>query len=940
MKLTFLDTNTIREISNEYIVKDSIKYEYQLLKDLSPSSNKLTFQITKDCPAIEDIISAKKDVKVEGDFVGYLSNNYTWTITDSGEKALSLTIEDVGTRLLKKSIDKPTLFKGRCDEVLNQICNDLDIVREDLTIIDKNVCFVGEGRYSDILSNMLRECGYTYYFTNEGKLAIKKFDFSETVTYTVDKTNLYSHNGKSISLTKKVKQYGLVDVSWKSLETLENVYIYKDITGSDSTHPYCYIRVDDTYPQTIPSYVEAVNLNDSREVAYVENIVPEVSYTGNIEWSITQHSPTSLAVSTENKQAAPSHLTKLQCRGDLTVYSAINNTIAGEADFEKYETEAICIHSKEDIEEYSNLLANYYKYCNQTYTFYSTLDMELGNVCNLKDESFSGLNVTVYLIGKKTANSYFEYTAVATSNFDIDNATSEIITKPVVPPQKGDDGETPKTFIVNLYPNTFIKDLRKSGNQKIAISISSSGYEGEIGVTVNAGTLGEATVSNGIYVNEWYLPYNINSATLTATLEGANTQIHNLSAIDVTEYDIYFGTNPPSSGLIDGDSYFDREHLYVYENGSWSLLSNASITTAQRSEICAKAQKDVLDTIQPGTVVSSEFAYIMNIITDLVTASQITMTNQGIIQSSGINDSTIDGEGFLTEDGYRLEGSTASGSGVLRAKNAYINNLNAKNGSLVDVNIAGEISGQHFNSLARSTVTATLTSTTTSNFYYNQTTIDEAFWNAFKSNFNYPAGTYFNATGMHQGANFYEAVYFSNETYFMISKGLNPSLGVPLNRLDRISGYVPFSDVTELKNESGTVLFTSNQSKYKLAKASEVLPSNIASVLSNSSYSATGTVTSNGVTLTANGTDNKDFITVTKVPLLGYYVFSKDGVNVQINPSGYVPYDTSININCIENLQGISATNIYRGSENSNIGTKTAPFKYIYGEKVYGAVFN
>ena len=346
MKLTFLDTNTIREISNEYIVKDSIKYEYQLLKDLSPSSNKLTFQITKDCPAIEDIISAKKDVKVEGDFVGYLSNNYTWTITDSGEKALSLTVEDVGTRLLKKSIEKPTLFKGRCDEVLNQICNDLDIVREDLTIIEKDVCFVGEGRYSDILSNMLRECGYTYYFTNEGKLAVKKFDFSETVvSYTVDKTNLYSHNGKSISLTKKVKQYGLVDVSWKSLETLENVYIYKDITGSDSTHPYCYIRVDDTYPQTIPSYVEAVNLNDSREVAYVENIVPEVSYTGNIEWSITQHSPTSLAVSVENKQAAPSHLTKLQCRGDLTVYSAINNTIAGEADFEKYETEAIHNHN-------------------------------------------------------------------------------------------------------------------------------------------------------------------------------------------------------------------------------------------------------------------------------------------------------------------------------------------------------------------------------------------------------------------------------------------------------------------------------------------------------------------------------------------------------------------------------------------------------------------
>ena len=629
MKLTFLDTNTTREISDNYIVKDSIKYEYKLLKDLSPSSNRVTLKLIKECPEVELIIAAKKDVKVEGDFVGYLSNNYTWTVTPTGQQALQVTIEDVGTRLLKKSFSKETLYKGKASDVLNSICQLAGVVRSDSTDINKEVCFIAEGTYADALSNLLRECGYTYYFTNEGKLAVKKFNFSEDATYVVDKTNLFSHSDKAITLTKKVKQYGLVDVSWKGIETLKNVYIYKDETGKDSTHPYCYIEVKDFYPSENGNYVQATNLNDSREIAFIENIVPEVSYTGDISYSITQHSPTTLDVRVENKSSSSSHLTKLQCRADATVYSEINNTTAGEADFEKYETEAVCIHSKEDVEEYANLLSNYYKYCNQTYSFYSTSDMELGNVCNLKDESFSGLDVKVYLIEKKVHSGYYEYTAVATSNFDINNAVSELINLPVNSPSQGEPGTTYYTWIkyaINQFgeemsdspegksyigiaynqltptpsndPNdyqwtqltgdsaslfeitlgsyTYIRDLRDTAsNNEIDVTINVQGYSGTADIKVSAGT----------YVNgKLIIPYNnsYDTVTVTATLGKISKSI-TLSVIDKTKLVTYFGLmkSLPEGVILEGDYFtcsesfdtYQQGFAYEYVNGKWSDLA-------------------------------------------------------------------------------------------------------------------------------------------------------------------------------------------------------------------------------------------------------------------------------------------------------------------------------------------------------------------------------
>ena len=1006
MKLTFLDSNIIREISNDYIVRDSIKYEYQLLKDLSPSSNKVTFQITKDCPEIELIISAKKDVKVEGDFVGYLSNNYTWTITNTGEQALQLTVEDVGTRLLKKSFAKETFLKGRADSVLNSICALAGVERADGIQIDKQVCFISNGKYSDAIAQMLMECGYTYYFTNEGKLALKAFGFDADSSYTVDKTNLYSHSNNAITLTKKVKQYGLVDVSWKSLETIPDTYIYKDETGKDATHPYCYIPVKDFYPAEDDSYVKAVNLNDSREVAYIENIEPEVVYTGDITYDIQQYSPTSISVKVENKSNGTSHLTKLQCKADLTVYSSINSTIAGEADFETYKTEATWIHEKEDVESYANTLANYYRYCNQTYVFYSTEDMELGKVCNLKDETFSGLNVNVYLIGKRTNRGYFEYTAVATSNFDIDNATSEIITYPTIQPSQGPagpagpSGEDAKSFVVTISPDSFIRDLRREDEQTIYIEAQASGYEGEIGISANRGTLGTPIINDGYYYNTWKIPYNcaFDTAVITATLEGARTQVHTINVIDVTEYDKYFGKEKPTSGVLDGDSYFEGNLIYAYENGEWVMLSQSTLSDAKKSIICSKAQKDVLSVITPGSVIDSDFAYIMTIITNTITASEITMTDKGIIQSSGVNDSSVGADGYLTADGYRLEGSTSKGSGIMRAKNAYLDNISVKKGSLVDVSVTGELDGKYFSTIAKSDDTATVSIPKPTATHYSKERIrkDLREWLSRElvwANEYYTSslterkveslavdGNIGSRTNVKQVSFGVFHMATRPYTWFFGSSGDNRYLFIPENGAEGVftgqdyewccltgTGYsneaiyltdkhtrtIPDAPYTENAPTYGQVLVDSN-SYLEYAIADQSFFNYFSNLTSGETYVTSGTATIDGIAF--NGTFavyyRPDSIT-----------FSQNGVSVTIDRDSYHVFGSDLNLTFTVNLTGIQALNIYPVSASSgSIGISSKRFKdvfstnvdtgtvnasgdinsegYIYGKKVYGAVFN
>lgn len=91
----------------------------------------------------------------------------------------------------------------------------------------------------------------------------------------------------------------------------------------------------------------------------------------------------------------------------------------------------------------------------------------------------------------------------------------------------------------------------------------------------------------------------------------------------------YFGivTAPPASGMIQGDSIVIRSGesltIKVYDGGLWKTLAESSLTSAEKSVICSKCQKDVMENIEAGTVTASEYAYFKTAIVDVLSVGDI-----------------------------------------------------------------------------------------------------------------------------------------------------------------------------------------------------------------------------------------------------------------------------------------------------------------------------
>ena len=164
-------------IGNESIVSTSFKEEQKLMNDLSPSSNKVSVEIS-DWNKVSEIMTRREDLRAtfyDGTtpiFTGYLANKSTWQLTDSGIKKMTLTFEDVGTRLLGKTFTANATGEEYVDSTLlgfvQRICSRCGIVL--YTKEAKNVSIQalvnGKSTCKDILNQVMKETGYVYSFDN------------------------------------------------------------------------------------------------------------------------------------------------------------------------------------------------------------------------------------------------------------------------------------------------------------------------------------------------------------------------------------------------------------------------------------------------------------------------------------------------------------------------------------------------------------------------------------------------------------------------------------------------------------------------------------------------------------------------------------------------------------------------------------------------------
>lgn len=161
------------------------------------------------------------------------------------------------------------------------------------------------------------------------------------------------------------------------------------------------------------------------------------------------------------------------------------------------------------------------------------------------------------------------------------------------------------------------------------------------------------TASNGLGV----LPFDSENQRFTLTFGAKNAPAGKitveavlgalkwscyLTCDDQTEHNIYNGilATEPSSPLV-GDSYVDSTADYavkVYTDDGWKLLSQSGMPLALLSEICGKAQKDVLSNIPTGSVEQSDYGYFNVIIAGMITADYVKAL-QGVFENIAVSGS-------------------------------------------------------------------------------------------------------------------------------------------------------------------------------------------------------------------------------------------------------------------------------------------------------------
>ena len=259
--LTFLGNDletghqTTQTIDHSWIVNYTPQLSKQLLNGLKSSSDQMSLTIFRKCPSIEDIIATEGNIKVqvydEDDlmFTGFLSTNYSWTVTDHGEQALQVTIESVGTRLFSRPFIETGhyFFNTTASAAVYGIINPLGITlrsgdeRKLLQNIQKEVEAGTTCR--DLLDSLFYECNAVYFFNERGELCVVSITADTTGAQVVSSDHLFTVNKKAVSLSKSLRTYKGARIQFAETGNASNYLVYRNTSGQDTTHPYCHFKL-------------------------------------------------------------------------------------------------------------------------------------------------------------------------------------------------------------------------------------------------------------------------------------------------------------------------------------------------------------------------------------------------------------------------------------------------------------------------------------------------------------------------------------------------------------------------------------------------------------------------------------------------------------------------------------------------------------------------
>jgi hypothetical protein len=464
LELTFtvndVQHGTSQTIGYDYIVNRSVTLKRQLLNGLKSSSDTLSLEITRNCISTEDIIATEGDIAVvlkDGNatiFTGYISTNFAWTVGQTGEQLLRLTLETVGTRLLAQPYITTgrVFFDDNASSIIYNVCSKagVTIASGHDRVLLQNVSYVVEADTTckDILDQLFYECNACYYFDEYGHLCVYQINPSTVGAPTIDGDDLYVVSNRAVTLNKKLRQYKGARIQYWVHGTASDYLVYRNTTDGDSDN-HCNLTLEsgeyfdgteiytsqewsdaqlDSFRE--PAYIGAVNASSessivgSNKIVSISNLTPVVQNTGTMTATFEAVGGEYFKLTAHNPGGSSAKFTQLDLKADIVYEKSIGvirtNMTGTAVNKATLEEEMSWIHDKDNAQLHANMVSQYHQYSGSTYSFNTDKAIALGSVVRINDNVHTGLDVYVLVTGcTETYSDIINYTGVGVSTFNL-----------------------------------------------------------------------------------------------------------------------------------------------------------------------------------------------------------------------------------------------------------------------------------------------------------------------------------------------------------------------------------------------------------------------------------------------------------------------------------------------------------------------------------------
>lgn len=732
----------VQTIESDFIYNRSFSGRFLRLSQMRSSSDQISLQIKRLCPSIEDIIATEGNIKAvlkdgeETVFTGYLSTNWKWSVTDHGERALAVTVEGVGTRLLNQPFIETGKHFFRCSAsaAIYAIVEPLGITihagdeRKVLQDVSKDVS-AGTTR-RELLDQLLYECNAYYWFDNLGEMRIDLINPQTIGAPVLDSSDLYNVFRESVTLSKNLRSYKGARVKYTVLAEADNYLVYRNTTGQDSSHPYCNLELkageyfDGTEIYSAaewaeaqadefrePALIGAVNADSesqivgSNKIVNIDNLQPEVvgagmtcvfENVGGGYFKLTAH----------NESGGARQFTRMDLYASIVyeksqgvVRTQIDGSSAGKTLIEE---SLEWIHDKDNASAHANLVSQYHQNANASYTFWAKTEIMPGTVIRLNEDLYSGLDVYVLVIGYEVSAGVdcYKYTAVGISTFDLTEPTYHGTSQPANQSgAQGPAGEPGQAAQIQYAIGDSI--VNPPADEMLWNSVTME-WDGDP-MLWQTGLWGDDVpdMKRGKYI--WM-------RTRVGDSPWQYTRLTGSTSWDAENLGVYSSACPTTSkeglGLIPGDYFvagatftdtgieYKKGYAYTYSGSGWSVMDLTNPANSGKALQCLSSL--ISSGINVTDSTASIWGWFQNLVAQNAVIENLT-ANTAFIQSLASKNIKILSNGCIYSDYYNADGTINPNSSATKGFWLGANGeLKCYSAALVNANVSGSITANSF----------------------------------------------------------------------------------------------------------------------------------------------------------------------------------------------------------------------------------------------------